>query len=135
MKRVKYAFLAILLALTMGCTTPKEIIREVPVEVVKEVEKKVFVHDSIHETDTVRMYIKGDTVFQERIKYKFVSSLKHDTLEIHDTVPIALTTTETKYVEKKVPQWWPVYLTGGILVLLSAAYLAIKYKLLSKLHI
>lgn len=133
MRRIFYIALASLLFI--GCGTPKEIIREVPVEVVKEVEKKVYVHDSIHETDTVKMYIKGDTVFQERIKYKFVSSLKHDTLEIHDTVPIALTTTETKYVEKKVPQWWPVYLTGGLILLIGIAYVVVKSKLLQKLHI
>lgn len=131
MKKLLY----IIPLLLVGCTAPKEIIREVPVEVIKEVEKKVYVHDSIHETDTVKMYIKGDTVFKEHIKYKYISSLKHDTLEVHDTVPVTLTTTETKYVEKKVPQWWPVYLTGGLILLIGIAYIVIKSKLLQKLHI
>lgn len=115
---MKYIFNILLVSiLFIGCTTPKEIIREVPVEVTREVEKNVYIHDSIYKTDSVITYQKGDTIFKEKIIYKYVSKTVHDTLATHDTIPhiINTETTITNTVYK--PQWWPVWLSLGIVLL------------------
>ena len=106
-----------LLFLLPSCTNVKEIIKEVPVEVVKEVEKKVFVHDTTYTKDSVIVYQRGDTIFKEKLIYKYVGKTVHDTLRTHDTIPqiINTETTVTKTVNK--PQWWPVWLAVGIVLL------------------
>ena len=117
MKKLLY----IIPILFIGCTTPKEIIREVPVEVIKEVEKKVYVHDTTYTHDSTIIYQKGDTVFKDHIKYIYVGKTVHDTLISHDTVPKPIYNTEIKEVVKNVPQWWPVWLSVGLI----AVYLLI----------
>lgn len=103
--------------LLVGCTAPKKIIREVPIEVIKEVEKKVYVHDTTYTKDSVIVYQKGDTTFKEKLIYKYVGKTVHDTLRTHDTIPqiINTETTVTKTVNK--PQWWPIWLSLGIILL------------------
>ena len=125
---LKRILLTLGLVLAVGCTSPKEIIREVPVEVIKTEYKTEYVHDSIYEHDSIFIAVNGDTVTKEVYKYKYLQNTVHDTLITHDTVPKILTVTETKVVEKKVPQWWPVYLTGGLLLLIGIGYLIYKFK-------
>lgn len=125
----------LVISLLTSCTTPREIIREVPVEVVKTEYKTQYVHDSIYVHDSSFVEVKGDTVYSTIFKTKYVKNTVHDTLVTHDTVPQPITVTETKVVEKKVPQWWPVYLTGGLILLIGIAYVVVKSKLLQKLHI
>lgn len=109
--------LLVLSALFVGCTTVKEVVKEVPVEVIREVEKNVYVHDSIYMHDSTFIYQKGDTVFLNKWKTKYVEKQIHDTLRTHDTIPqiINTETTVTKTVNK--PQWWPVWLALGIVLL------------------
>lgn len=128
-------FLCIIPFILLGCSSPKEIIKEVPIEVVKTEYKTQYVHDSVYLHDSTFIVVKGDTVFNNVYKTKYIHKTVHDTLITHDTVPQTITVTETKIVEKRVLQWWPVYLTCGIIFLAIGAYLAIKYKLFHKLHI
>lgn len=109
--------LLVLSALFIGCTTVKEVIKEVPVEVIREVEKTVYVHDTTYTKDSVIIYQRGDTIFKEKLIYKYVGKTVHDTLRTHDTIPqiINTETTVTKTVNK--PQWWPVWLAVGIVLL------------------
>ena len=112
---IKKLFNCLLISfLFIGCTTTKEIIKEVPVEVIREVEKTIYVHDTTYTKDSVIMYQKGDTIFKEKLVYKYVGKTVHDTLITHDTIPqiINTETTITKTVNK--PQWWPVWLCLGI---------------------
>lgn len=108
--------LILLIPLMLFSCKTKEIIREVPVEVIREVEKTVYVHDSIDVHDSVFVYIKGDSVFKEHTKYIYVGKTVHDTLATHDTIPqiINTETTVTKTVNK--PQWWPVWLALGLIL-------------------
>ena len=103
--------------LFIGCTTVKEVIKEVPVEVIREVEKTVYVHDTTYTKDSVIIYQRGDTIFKEKLIYKYVGKTVHDTLRTHDTIPqiINTETIVTKTVNK--PQWWPVRLAVGIVLL------------------
>ena len=98
-----------------GCTVTKEVIREVPVEVVKTEYKTQYVHDSVYLHDSTFIVVKGDTVFNNVYKTKYIQKTVHDTLITHDTIPQPVTITETKIVEKKVPQWWPVWLVACII--------------------
>lgn len=108
-------FISILCILFIGCKPVKEIV-EVPVEVIKEVEKKVYVHDTTYTNDSTIIFIKGDTILKEHIKYIYVGKTIHDTLSIKDSVekPIYITNTVTKTVNK--PQWWPVWLLLGVIL-------------------
>lgn len=110
----------------IGCSAPKEIIKEVPVEVVKEVEKTVFVHDTTYTKDSVIVYQKGDTIYKEKLVYKYVGKTVHDTLIAHDTIPKPIYNTEIKTVNK--PQWWPVWLMLGVIIACSIAYFVYKFK-------
>lgn len=114
------------LFLLPSCTSVKEIIKEVPVEVVKEVEKKVFVHDTTYTKDSVIVYQKGDTIFKDKVVFKYVGKTVHDTLAVHDTVPKPVYNTEIKTVNK--PQWWPVWLMLGALIAGGIVYAIYKFK-------
>ena len=111
MKRLLY----IIPLLLVGCTAPKEIIREVPVEVVHDVYHNIYIHDTVSRTDSTIIYQKGDTVFKERFRNIYIERQIHDTLKTHDTVPQPIYITETKEVVKKEPQWWPVWLSLGLI--------------------
>lgn len=112
---MKKLFPLISLILLIGCTTPKEIIKEVPVEVVRTEYKTEYIHDSIHEHDSTYIYIKGDTVFSTKYQLKYIARYVHDTVITHDTVPVTLTNTIVVTNEVKKAQWWPVWLSLGII--------------------
>ena len=84
-------------------------------------------HDSIHETDSIFVEIKGDTVTKEVFKTKIVYKYITDSVIKNDTIPQIIT--QQEIVEKKVPQWWPVWLSLGIFVILTIIYFIIKIKL------
>lgn len=109
--------ISLLLLLLAGCTTTKEIIKEVPVETIREVEKKVFVHDSIYMHDSTFIYQKGDTVFENVWHTKYIEKQIHDTLRTHDTIPQIINTETTVVKTVNKPQWWPVWLLLGIILL------------------
>ena len=115
---MKYIFNILLVSiLFIGCTTPKEIIREVPVEVIKTEYKTEYIHDSIYQHDSTYIYMKGDTVFKTVDKLKYIERRVHDTLITHDTIPQIVNTETTVVKEVNKPQWWPVWLALGIVLL------------------
>lgn len=113
MKKLIYIIPFILI----GCTTPKEIIREVPIEVIKTEYKTEYIHDSIYQHDSTYIYMKGDTVFKTVDKLKYIERRVHDTLITHDTIPQIVNTETTVVKEVNKPQWWPVWLALGIVLL------------------
>lgn len=117
MGRLNLLFISLILLLITSCTSPKEIIREVPVEVIKTEYKTEYVHDSTYIHDSTFIYMKGDTVFSTKYQLKYIERRVHDTLITHDTIPqiVNTETTITKTVNK--PQWWPVWLALGIVLL------------------
>ena len=126
MKKLIYIIPFILI----GCTTPKEIIREVPVEVIKTEYKTEYIHDSIYQHDSTYIYMKGDTVFKTVDKLKYIERRVHDTLITHDTIPQIVNTETTVVKEVNKPQWWPVWLALGIVALY---FLITKTKFIEKL--
>ena len=122
----KVIVIVTLCLLLSGCRSPKEIIKEVPVEIVKTEYKDLWHFDSIYLKENVYIYQKGDTIFRDSTHIKYVEKQVHDTLITHDTVPKTVTITEI--VEKKVPQWWPVWLFCGLIVLGGIGYIIYKFK-------
>ena len=118
-----------LIFLLASCHSTKEIIKEVPVETARTEYQNVYIHDSIYQNDSTFIFIKGDTVFQTNTKYKYIKQQIHDTLIQRDTIPQIVNTEITKIVEKKVPQWWPVYVALILLVLLPFLTKLLKSKL------
>lgn len=127
MKYTLYILAIISLLFCASCTRTKYITREIHVEVVKTEYQNVFVHDSIHETDSIFVEVKGDTVTKEVFKTKIVYKYITDSVIKNDTIPQIIT--QQEIVEKKVPQWWPVWLSLGIFAALIILYLTIKMKL------
>ena len=124
MKKILYIFLATILF--VGCCSPKEIIREVPIEVTHDVYHNIYIHDTTHVTDSSVTYIQGDTVFKEKYKYIYTERQVHDTLATHDTIPQPFYITQTKTV--KEPQWWPVWLMLGAIIAGFIIYIVLKFK-------
>lgn len=111
----KFLYISSILLIVSGCCSPKEIIREVPVEVVHDVYHNIYIHDTTHTTDSTIIYKEGDTIFKEKYKYIYKERTVHDTLATHDTIPQPFYITTTNTV--KDPQWWPVWLSLGIILL------------------
>lgn len=123
------AIILILLLLT-GCKTTKY----VPVEVTRDVYHNTTdtVRDSIFHDVFHDVYVKGDTVYNNKTeylyKYKYIN--KTDTLAVIDSIPYTVTTVEKVYVEAEL-HWWQTALMwlGGITLFLAVITITslIKY--------
>lgn len=91
MRKLLYIFLILVM---IGCTTTKYI----PVETVRTEYKTDTKIDSIHTSDSVYIYINGDTVikYKERLIYR--NKIQKDTIIQRDTIPVIKT--EEKEVNK-----------------------------------
>lgn len=115
----------------IGCKPVKEIVyKEIPVEIVKTEYKDVYHFDSIYLKENVYIYQKGDTIFRDSTHIEYIEKQVHDTLITHDTIPQIVNTETIKEVVKNKPQWWPVWLSLGIVGLI---YIEKKTKWLSTL--
>ena len=88
--------------------------------------------DSFYRLDSifVNKYTKGDTVFVDKEKLKYIKIVKKDTIQVTDTItkPIYLNKTETKEV-KYIPWYVKVFAYFGIFSLVVLLiYLFIKFK-------
>ena len=83
---MKKLIIFLLLILFFGCTKTVYI----PVtNTTTEIEyRDRLQHDSIYFSDSVLIQQKGDTVFNTKIKYKYISKLIKDTVSIRDSVYI-----------------------------------------------
>lgn len=113
----KLLYISSILLIVSGCTSPKEIIREVPVEVIKTEYKTEYVHDSTYIHDSTFIYMKGDTVFSTKYQLKYIERKVHDTLITHDTIPYCINTETVVTETVNKPQWWPIWLSLGIILL------------------
>ena len=112
MKKLLFTLISLCL---VGCTSVKEVIREVPIKITQTEYKTEFIHDSTYVHDSTYLFVKGDTVFKTEYKFKYIERRTHDTLITHDTIPQVINIETTKVVNK--PQWWPIWLALGIVVL------------------
>lgn len=104
------------------CLTSCRSIKYVPVETVKtEYKTRDSIRfDSIYEHDSIFLFVKGDTVYKEkyRYKYRYLTINKTDTVMMTDSVQIPYP------VEKQLTRWqqMKIELGGwavGVIVILS----------------
>ena len=131
MNLTKLFLILALITLTLtSCQTTKTV--QVPVEV--PVIKTEYVNkiDSFYKLDSifVNKYTKGDTVFVDKEKLKYIKIVKKDTIKVTDTItkPIYLNKTETKEV-KYIPWYVKVFAYIGVFSLVAILiYSIIKFK-------
>lgn len=117
---------------------PVEVQKEVPIEVpvTHDVYHTNTVIDSIYMTDTVRIYVRGDTVFTERIAYRNRWKMLHDTVRVTDSIPKIITVELPKpypvpeIKEVKVLRWHQkaLMLVGGAALIALALWLAYRFR-------
>ena len=104
------------------CFTSCRNIKYVPVETVKtEYKTRDSIRfDSIYEHDSIFLFVKGDTVYKEkyRYKYRYLTINKTDTVMLTDSVQIPYP------VEKQLTRWqqMKIELGGwavGVIIILS----------------
>lgn len=114
--------LYIILLMLAICLTSCRSIKYVPVESVKmEYKARDSIRfDSIYEHDSIFLFVKGDTVYKEkyRYKYRYLTINKTDTVMLTDSVQIPYP------VEKQLTRWqrMKIELGGwavGVIVILS----------------
>lgn len=114
--------LYIILLMLAICLTSCRSIKYVPVETVKtEYKTRDSIRfDSIYEHDSIFLFVKGDTVYKEkyRYKYRYLTINKTDTVMLTDSVQIPYP------VEKRLTRWqqMKIELGGwavGVIVILS----------------
>lgn len=114
--------LYIILLMLVICLTSCRNIKYVPVETVKtEYKTRDSIRfDSIYEHDSIFLFVKGDTVYKEkyRYKYRYLTINKTDTVMLTDSVQIPYP------VEKQLTRWqrMKIELGGwavGVIVILS----------------
>lgn len=120
-----YIISACIIALIFcGCTSTKYI----PVETVRDVYHNTTdtIRDSVSHTVYVNQYVKGDTVFKERVESLYVNKWRiHDSITIeHDSIPYPVPVVE--YVEKPVTPWHNY-------LIISALALAVLYLLFKRI--
>ena len=117
--------IAFILILAGSCTT----VRYVPVERTRIEYRDRYRLDSIYYRDTVELYRKGDTIYNNVTKWRDRYTFVRDTVYRVDSIPVIREV--EKIVEvNKLTKWQKLRLsTLNILVLIIAAYLFIKIKL------
>ena len=94
--------IAILVFICASCTTTKYVDKPVPVETVRTEYINQLYRDSIFIHDSIDRYIKGDTVYQLKYKYRYKYLNKTDTVIRTDSIeiPVEIKTVEIKEVNK-----------------------------------
>lgn len=123
MGMIIYIISACIIALIFcGCTTTKYI----PVETVRDVYHNTTdtIRDSISHTVYVNQYVKGDTVYNDRIEYLYKDRWKvHDSIVIQrDSIPYPVEVINE--VEIPVTPWHNYVIIGGLS--LTVLYLLFK---------
>lgn len=122
----KYILFIITVVLMIACK-PQQVI-------VHDIQYKTNVkHDSVYinQTDTLREFRKGDTVYIERIKTKsqFLNSKMIDTLTVYKEVPVKVQSVKNVpvYVDKKQPWYETLFIYAGMIgILLLVIFITYK---------
>ena len=124
MKRLIYILLgAILLS---SCKQLEKIV-EKPVYIHDTLTQQTFIHDSIYKHDSTFVLVKGDTVYIDRTHTKYRYKLIHDTTSVVKEIPVEVTTTEIKEVEKPL-KWWKTgfIFVGVVSLVVLIGYIVVK---------
>ena len=125
----KILFLLIALTCLVSCKTVQQTGEQV-VYRDRIVYQDKLVHDSIYQKEIEKEYVKGDTVYRDLIRYKYIEKT------VHDTTLVSRTDTVSIYKEKiifdhKQTGVQKFFMITGILVVLSV-FVYLCYLLLKK---
>lgn len=134
---------AIIALLSLFSCTKKVVYETVEVPLVHQELRIDTLRDSIHVTDSVKQFIKGDTVYNDRVRtvYKWRDKIeikkKVDSIYVIKPIPVEVEKPIPVEVEKKLTRWQKIRMDLGTLLLsvlgLSAIYYIIKYRLWRKI--
>jgi hypothetical protein len=109
-----------------SCRSTKYITQEIPVEVekIKTEYKNTILYDSIYFRDSIYIESRQDTVFKTKFIEKYKLKVVTDTLVLNDTIqiPVTVTTTEIKEVEKPLKWYQKLLIYVGLVVLVVEGY-------------
>ena len=121
MKRI--IFLILIFAL-WGCT--KRIYIPVTTTVTEIEYRDRLQHDSIYFSDSVLIVTKGDTVFNTKIKYRYINKIVKDTVNRTDSVYVEKPIEIVKY-ENRLNGWQKLRLNIlNVLLIIAGGWLALK---------
>lgn len=98
------------IAFATSCKSAKEIV-EIPVYITDTINKTEYKTDSIYIDRYTKEYVKGDTVFLEKIEYKYVENKVYDTLVEYRETPIEVE--KIVEVEKKLNKFQKFLMVMG----------------------
>lgn len=128
-KKLGFLVTLIISMLLMSCRTITKI-QEVPVETIKTQYVDKIQYDSIYQKDSIIIAQKGDTVYQTKTKYLYKYKYLKDTVNITDTIPKIVKTTEVQYINQ-LTSWQKWFIGIGIisilLIIIGIAYRIIKW--------
>ena len=136
MKKLPIIILLTLLCL-VSCKTEKVVTEYIEVPKVSIVEKHDTLRDSVNTIDSVLVYQRGDTVFLEKIRYKYRDRVIKKNSSTTDTITVVQEVPVVKEVEKKMSRWqkMEIYMGKTLMLLLAfagvggLAYLFIRKRL------
>lgn len=104
-----------------------EKIVEKPVYIHDTLTQQTFIHDSIYKHDSTFVLVKGDTVYIDRTHTEYRYKLIHDTTSVVKEIPVEVTTTEIKEVEKPLKWWYTGFIFVGVVSLVVLiGYIVVK---------
>ena len=131
MKRL-IPFILVFLTL-LSCKTTKVVYQPVEVPVVHQEFRTDTLHDSIHVTDSVKQFIKGDTVYNDRVRtvYRWRDKIeikkKVDTMTVVKPIPVEVEKPVPVPVEKELTLWQKIKMdVGGIVMVLLGGFVIYK---------
>lgn len=130
----KYLAVTILLVIALCCCTRKIY---VPAEskAIRSDTVNLFrtEREYIHDTDTLMLYMRGDTVFRDNIKWRTRTATVHDSVyvAVHDTLHVKEPYPVEKIVEvERKRAWWETALiaVGSVSLLALSVYIAYMHR-------
>ena len=104
-----------------------EKIVEKPVYIHDTLTSYLYQHDSIMLHDSTFVMLKGDTVYIDHTHTEYRYKLIHDTTSVVREIPVEVTTTEIKEVEKPLKWWQTGFIFVGVVSLVVLiGYIVVK---------
>lgn len=129
MKRLFIITSVLLLAFFSGCRTAQS------VQQVRTEYKTITQHDSVwvKETDTVRVFVMGDTVriYEKQTFFKEFYTIYRDTLRTSDTLRVEKVVQMAGSETPRPVKWWRWFLFGA----LSAIFIIFAVRIIIKIYL
>lgn len=129
MKRLCITISVLLLAFFSGCRTAQS------VQQVRTEYKTITQHDSVwvKETDTVRVFVIGDTVriYEKQTFFKEYYTIYRDTLRTSDTLRVEKVVQMAGSETPRPVKWWRWFLFGA----LSAIFIIFAVRIIIKIYL